>query len=99
GHVVRQIARLPGPRDPSQPVEKRTRDTLRNRANECLTEIITKLDIERATGHGSPTREIAEAVRRREHLADSSGTRLGRDEIGFTGLADALGEWLLHMQE
>jgi hypothetical protein len=95
----RQIAYPPGPRDPSQPVEKRTRDTLRNRANECLTEIITKLDIERATGHGSPTREIAEAVRRREHLADSSGTPLGRDEIGFTGLADALGEWLLHMQE
>jgi hypothetical protein len=81
----RQIARLPGPHDPSQPVEKRTRDTLRNRANECLTEIITKLDIERATGHGSPTREIAEAVRRREHLADSSGTPLGRDEIASPG--------------
>ena len=95
----RQIARLPGPRDPSRPVEKRTRNTLRNRANECLAEIIIKLDIERATGHGSPTREIAEAVRRREHLADSSGAPLGRDEIGFTGLADALSEWLLHMQE
>ncbi|MGH3197014.1 MAG: hypothetical protein ACRDNT_13995, partial [Streptosporangiaceae bacterium] len=35
------------------------------------TEIITKLDIDRGTGHGAPTREIAEAVRRREHLADS----------------------------
>ena len=95
----RQIARLPGPRDPTQPVERRTRDTLRNRANECLTEIITKLDIDRGTGHGAPTREIAEAVRRREHLADSSGTPLGRNEIGFTGLADSLSQWLMHMQE
>ncbi len=95
----RQIAQLPGPRDPSRPVERRTRDTLRNRANECLTEIITKLDIDRGTGHGAPTREIAEAVRRREHLADSSGTPLGRDEIGFTGLADTLSQWLLHMHE
>lgn len=95
----RQIARLPGPLDLSLPVERRTRDTLRNRANECLTEIITKLDIDRGTGHGAPTREIAEAVRRREHLADSSGIPLGRDEIGFTGLADALSQWLLHVQE
>jgi len=95
----RSIARLPGPRDLSMPAENRHRDTLRNRANDCLTEIIMKLEIDRGTSHGAPTREIAEAVRRREHLADSAGTPLGRDEIGFTALAGALDEWLRHLQE
>ncbi len=95
----RAIDRVPGPRDPSMPAETRHRDTLRNRANDCLTEIITRLDIERSTGQAAPTREIAEAVRRREHLADSAGTPLGRDEIGFTALAGALADWLSHTQE
>lgn len=95
----RSIARFPGPRDPSMPTENRHRDTLRNRANDCLTEIIMKLEVDRGTGQGAPTREIGEAVRRREHLADSAGTPLGRDEIGFTALAGALAEWLGHLRE
>jgi hypothetical protein len=88
-------ARPTGLADPTQDLERRTRDTLRNRANDRLTAIVTLLDIDRQSGTGSPTPEIAEAVRQREHLADSAGTPLGRDEIGFTGLAQAVDSWLI----
>ncbi|MCF6733694.1 hypothetical protein [Blastococcus sp. KM273129] len=87
-------ARPTGPQDPAREWERRTRDTLRNRANDRLTAIVTLLDIDRSSGAGAPTAEITEAVRQREHLADSAGTRLGRDEIGFSGLAQAIDAWL-----
>lgn len=88
-------ARPTGPADPIRELERRTRDTLRNRANDRLTSIVTLLDIDRQSGSGAPTGEIAEAVRQREHLADSTGAPLGRDEIGFTGLAQAVDTWLV----
>lgn len=85
--------------DPEKPIERRTQDTLAIKANETLTEIITKLVIDRGTGDGAPTSTIADAVSQRDRQTDTDGSPLARDTIRFTALAGALQDWLVQVGE
>ncbi len=84
------------PRDPSDPAERRTQDTLSQNANDYLVEIFSELKVDRASGEGAPTPAVAEALRRKEVL--THGGRSGRD-TGYAGIATALHDWLTQLVE
>ncbi|MFS8102092.1 hypothetical protein LFM09_33700 [Lentzea alba] len=91
-----RVCRPPGARDATAPMEKLDQNTLSNRANDYLVEILADLRVNRHTGEGSPTPMISESLQRKEKLGKSESS--GRDN-GYAGVAAALHDWLTQLVE
>ncbi|WP_345033771.1 hypothetical protein [Streptomyces sannanensis] len=74
--------------------ERRSESTLRQRAGRHLDHALEAVGIDTDTGAGAPTTALQDAVRRRNNLADDSGSRPFADATAFEAPARALQDWL-----
>ncbi|MDX3616498.1 coiled-coil domain-containing protein [Streptomyces europaeiscabiei] len=74
--------------------ERRSENTLRQRAGRHLERALEAIGIDVDTGAGAPTSALKDAVRLRNNLADDTGGRRFADATAFEAPIRALKDWL-----
>ncbi|WP_433549090.1 hypothetical protein ACQPZG_31550 [Streptomyces sp. CA-294286] len=94
-HALRWATAPPTAPDRSEALpERRSENTLRQRAGRHLERALETIGIDVDTGAGAPSTALKDAVRLRNNLADDTGSRRFADATAFEAPVRALKDWL-----